>query len=163
MAVAAAALKSTGASLRLPSDSSTMFTSAARFHSSSPFIRRTQDSGPLTHKESLPVRSLLLGDIQRPGSEAAYRVGPLRCHGDSKSSRLSSCLVTHDDRNLPPYGFYPSSGDQIVLFLFGIPACATVPPGRRPLFILSPQETSGTPPFSTGRRRTCTSPPSTGS
>uniref|UniRef100_A0A3Q3WVM6 Uncharacterized protein n=1 Tax=Mola mola TaxID=94237 RepID=A0A3Q3WVM6_MOLML len=41
-----------------------------------------QDSGLLTHKESLPVRSLRLGDIQRPGSEAAYRVGPLRCHGD---------------------------------------------------------------------------------
>ncbi|KAE8290556.1 Contactin-associated protein-like 4 Cell recognition molecule Caspr4 Precursor [Larimichthys crocea] len=41
-----------------------------------------EDSGLLTHKESLPVRSLVLGDIQRPGSEAAYRVGPLRCHGD---------------------------------------------------------------------------------
>uniref|UniRef100_A0A665VD77 Contactin associated protein like 3 n=1 Tax=Echeneis naucrates TaxID=173247 RepID=A0A665VD77_ECHNA len=40
------------------------------------------DSGLLTHKESLPVRSLVVGDIQRPGSEAAYRVGPLRCHGD---------------------------------------------------------------------------------
>ncbi|XP_071378067.1 contactin-associated protein-like 4 [Centroberyx affinis] len=40
------------------------------------------DSGLLTHKESLPVRSVVLGDIQRPGSEAAYRVGPLRCHGD---------------------------------------------------------------------------------
>ncbi|XP_028283229.1 contactin-associated protein-like 4 [Parambassis ranga] len=42
----------------------------------------TDDSGLLTHKESLPVRSLVLGDIQRLGSEAAYRVGPLRCHGD---------------------------------------------------------------------------------
>ncbi|KAM4605012.1 contactin-associated protein-like 4 [Polymixia lowei] len=40
------------------------------------------DSGLLTHKEVLPVRSLVLGDIQRPGSEGAYRVGPLRCHGD---------------------------------------------------------------------------------
>ncbi|XP_071342570.1 contactin-associated protein-like 4 isoform X2 [Trachinotus anak] len=40
------------------------------------------DSGLLTHKEFLPVRSLVLGDIQRPGSEAAYMVGPLRCHGD---------------------------------------------------------------------------------
>lgn len=30
------------------------------------------------------MRSLVLGDLQRPGSEAAYRVGPLRCHGDSK-------------------------------------------------------------------------------
>uniref|UniRef100_A0A3Q1BXN2 Contactin associated protein like 3 n=1 Tax=Amphiprion ocellaris TaxID=80972 RepID=A0A3Q1BXN2_AMPOC len=42
----------------------------------------TDDSGLLTHKDTLPVRSLVLGDIQRPGSEAAYRVGPLRCHGD---------------------------------------------------------------------------------
>ncbi|CAB1423252.1 unnamed protein product [Pleuronectes platessa] len=41
-----------------------------------------EDSGLLTHKESLPVRSLVLGDLQRPGSEAAYRVGPLRCKGD---------------------------------------------------------------------------------
>ncbi|CAB1460602.1 unnamed protein product [Pleuronectes platessa] len=32
-----------------------------------------EDSGLLTHKESLPVRSLVLGDLQRPGSEAAYR------------------------------------------------------------------------------------------
>ncbi|XP_056149646.1 contactin-associated protein-like 4 [Lampris incognitus] len=40
------------------------------------------DSGLLMHKEALPVWSLVLGDIQRPGSEAAYRVGPLRCHGD---------------------------------------------------------------------------------
>ncbi|KAM4607232.1 contactin-associated protein-like 4 [Polymixia lowei] len=40
------------------------------------------DSGLLTHKDTLPLRSLVLGDVQRPGSEAAYRVGPLRCHGD---------------------------------------------------------------------------------
>ncbi|KAG7526547.1 contactin-associated protein-like 4 [Solea senegalensis] len=42
----------------------------------------TEDSGLVIHKENLPVRSLVLGDVQRPGSEAAYRVGPLRCHGD---------------------------------------------------------------------------------
>uniref|UniRef100_A0A3P9QG08 Contactin-associated protein-like 4 n=1 Tax=Poecilia reticulata TaxID=8081 RepID=A0A3P9QG08_POERE len=42
----------------------------------------TEDSDLLTQKESLPVRLLVLGDIHRPGSEAAYRVGPLRCHGD---------------------------------------------------------------------------------
>ncbi|XP_051943428.1 contactin-associated protein-like 4 [Hippocampus zosterae] len=41
-----------------------------------------EDSGFLVHKESLPVRALVLGDVWRPGSEAAYRVGPLRCHGD---------------------------------------------------------------------------------
>uniref|UniRef100_A0A8C6UWR8 Contactin associated protein like 3 n=1 Tax=Neogobius melanostomus TaxID=47308 RepID=A0A8C6UWR8_9GOBI len=42
----------------------------------------TNDSGLLTQKETLPVRSLLIGDVQRPESEAAYMVGPLRCHGD---------------------------------------------------------------------------------
>ncbi|XP_041647348.1 contactin-associated protein-like 4 [Cheilinus undulatus] len=42
----------------------------------------THDSGLLTHKETLPVKSLVLGDVQRPGSEASYRVGPLLCHGD---------------------------------------------------------------------------------
>ncbi|XP_068599937.1 contactin-associated protein-like 4 [Brachionichthys hirsutus] len=47
------------------------------------YDQRANDSGLLTHKETLPVRSLVLGDIQRPGSEAAYRVGPLRCHGDN--------------------------------------------------------------------------------
>ncbi|KAM9345307.1 contactin-associated protein-like 4 [Symphorus nematophorus] len=40
------------------------------------------DSGLLTHKETLPVRSLVLGDVHRPGSESAYRVGHLHCHGD---------------------------------------------------------------------------------
>uniref|UniRef100_A0A3B4Y954 Contactin-associated protein-like 4 n=1 Tax=Seriola lalandi dorsalis TaxID=1841481 RepID=A0A3B4Y954_SERLL len=53
------------------------------------------DSGLLTYKESLPVRSLVLGDIQRLGSEAAYKVGPLRCHGDSKSislPKLTACV-----------------------------------------------------------------------
>ncbi|XP_072246689.1 contactin-associated protein-like 4 [Leuresthes tenuis] len=40
------------------------------------------DSGLLTHKEFLPVRSLVLSDIQKPGSDGAYKVGPLRCHGD---------------------------------------------------------------------------------
>ncbi|TKS86038.1 Contactin-associated protein like 5-1 [Collichthys lucidus] len=45
-------------------------------------IEWANDSGLLTHKETLPVRSLVLGDVQRPGSESAYRVGHLRCHGD---------------------------------------------------------------------------------
>lgn len=65
------------------------------FHLSSSFLlcssaynffvfSRTDDSGLITHKETLPVRSLVLGDIQRLDSEVAYMVGPLRCHGDSK-------------------------------------------------------------------------------
>lgn len=46
---------------------------------------RTSDSGLLTHMKTLPVRSLVLGDVRKPGSESAYRLGHLRCHGDSKS------------------------------------------------------------------------------
>uniref|UniRef100_A0A8C1X5C8 Contactin associated protein like 3 n=1 Tax=Cyprinus carpio TaxID=7962 RepID=A0A8C1X5C8_CYPCA len=41
------------------------------------------DSGLLSHKEHLPVRGLAVGDINRSGSEAAYRVGPLQCYGDN--------------------------------------------------------------------------------
>uniref|UniRef100_A0A8C2KBZ4 Contactin associated protein like 3 n=1 Tax=Cyprinus carpio TaxID=7962 RepID=A0A8C2KBZ4_CYPCA len=43
----------------------------------------SNDSGLLSHKEHLPVRALTVGDINRSGSEAAYRVGPLQCYGDS--------------------------------------------------------------------------------
>lgn len=43
---------------------------------------RLNDSGVLSHKEHLPVRLLAVGDVSRPGSEAAYRVGPLQCYGD---------------------------------------------------------------------------------
>ncbi|KAB5543336.1 hypothetical protein PHYPO_G00077880 [Pangasianodon hypophthalmus] len=41
------------------------------------------DSGVLSHKEHLPIRLLAVGDVSRPGSEAAYRVGPLQCYGDN--------------------------------------------------------------------------------
>ncbi|XP_036451045.1 contactin-associated protein-like 5 [Colossoma macropomum] len=41
------------------------------------------DSGVISHKEHLPIRLLAVGDINRPGSEAAYRVGPLQCYGDN--------------------------------------------------------------------------------
>ncbi|TSM28158.1 Contactin-associated protein-like 4 [Bagarius yarrelli] len=41
------------------------------------------DSGVLSHKEHLPLRLLAVGDVSRPGSEAAYRVGPLQCYGDN--------------------------------------------------------------------------------
>uniref|UniRef100_A0A8B9K345 Contactin associated protein like 3 n=1 Tax=Astyanax mexicanus TaxID=7994 RepID=A0A8B9K345_ASTMX len=40
------------------------------------------DSGFISLKEHLPIRLLAVGDISRPGSEAAYRVGPLQCYGD---------------------------------------------------------------------------------
>uniref|UniRef100_A0AAY4B510 Contactin associated protein like 3 n=1 Tax=Denticeps clupeoides TaxID=299321 RepID=A0AAY4B510_9TELE len=41
------------------------------------------DSGLLSHKDHLPVRVIAIGDVNRPGSEAAYQVGPLQCYGDT--------------------------------------------------------------------------------
>ncbi|XP_051972805.1 contactin-associated protein-like 5 isoform X2 [Xyrauchen texanus] len=43
----------------------------------------SKDSGMLSHKDHLPVQALAVGDINRSGSEAAFRVGPLRCYGDN--------------------------------------------------------------------------------
>ncbi|MGH0124081.1 UNVERIFIED_CONTAM: hypothetical protein FKN15_023638 [Acipenser sinensis] len=40
------------------------------------------DTGLLSYKEHLPVNQMVIGDTSRTGSEAVYRVGPLRCYGD---------------------------------------------------------------------------------
>ncbi|KAG2459009.1 CNTP5 protein, partial [Polypterus senegalus] len=41
------------------------------------------DAGLLTYKEHLPVSQIAIGDTDRPDSEAFYRVGPLKCYGDT--------------------------------------------------------------------------------
>uniref|UniRef100_A0A8B9RAR9 Contactin associated protein like 3 n=1 Tax=Astyanax mexicanus TaxID=7994 RepID=A0A8B9RAR9_ASTMX len=61
------------------------------------------DSGFISLKEHLPIRLLAVGDISRPGSEAAYRVGPLQCYGDSKYSSYPP---------YPPYSPYPPDVKQ---------------------------------------------------
>ncbi|XP_017314493.2 contactin-associated protein-like 5 isoform X2 [Ictalurus punctatus] len=40
------------------------------------------DTGLLSYKEHLPVTEMVVGDTNRSGSEAVYRVGSLQCHGD---------------------------------------------------------------------------------
>ncbi|MGH0137107.1 UNVERIFIED_CONTAM: hypothetical protein FKN15_062860 [Acipenser sinensis] len=40
------------------------------------------DTGLLSYKEHLPVNRMVIGDTSRTGSEAVYRIGPLRCYGD---------------------------------------------------------------------------------
>lgn len=45
---------------------------------------RTNDTGFLSYKEHLPVRKIVVTDTGRPHSEAAYKLGPLLCRGDSK-------------------------------------------------------------------------------
>uniref|UniRef100_A0A4W5JZD5 Contactin associated protein-like 5a n=1 Tax=Hucho hucho TaxID=62062 RepID=A0A4W5JZD5_9TELE len=40
------------------------------------------DTGVLSYKEHLPVSEIVIGDTNRTGSEALYRIGSLRCYGD---------------------------------------------------------------------------------
>ncbi|KAM6035110.1 LOW QUALITY PROTEIN: contactin-associated protein-like 4 [Theristicus caerulescens] len=42
----------------------------------------TNDTGFLSYKEHLPVTEIVITDTDRPNSEAAYKLGPLLCHGD---------------------------------------------------------------------------------
>ncbi|XP_075392562.1 contactin-associated protein-like 4 isoform X2 [Tenrec ecaudatus] len=42
----------------------------------------TNDTGFLSYKEHLPVTKIVITDTGRPHSEAAYKLGPLRCRGD---------------------------------------------------------------------------------
>ncbi|KAJ8380943.1 hypothetical protein SKAU_G00017210 [Synaphobranchus kaupii] len=42
----------------------------------------TNDSGLLSFKEHLPITKIAFGDLNRTGSEAAFKVGHLQCHGD---------------------------------------------------------------------------------
>ncbi|CAK6981274.1 contactin-associated protein-like 5 [Scomber scombrus] len=42
----------------------------------------TNDTGILSYKDHLPLSHIVIGDTNRTGSEAVYRVGPLRCYGD---------------------------------------------------------------------------------
>nr|KAF6319752.1 hypothetical protein mMyoMyo1_008489 [Myotis myotis] len=41
-----------------------------------------KDAGFLSYKDHLPVNQVVVGDTNRPGSEAKLSVGPLRCQGD---------------------------------------------------------------------------------
>lgn len=45
---------------------------------------RTKDTGFLSFKDHLPVTQIIITDTNRSNSEAAWRIGPLRCYGDRK-------------------------------------------------------------------------------
>ncbi|XP_051004143.1 contactin-associated protein like 5-1-like [Acomys russatus] len=42
----------------------------------------TNDTGVLSFKDHLPVTQIIITDTNRSNSEAAWRIGPLRCYGD---------------------------------------------------------------------------------
>ncbi|NWX04926.1 CNTP2 protein, partial [Caloenas nicobarica] len=53
-----------------------------------------KDSGMLSYKEHLPVSQVVVGDIDRPGSEAKISVGPVRCQGDRNYWNAASFVTS---------------------------------------------------------------------
>ncbi|XP_060103746.1 contactin-associated protein-like 2 [Heteronotia binoei] len=52
-----------------------------------------KDTGFLSYKDHLPVSQVIVGDIDRPGSEAKLTVGSLRCHGDQNYWNAASFFI----------------------------------------------------------------------
>ena len=46
-------------------------------------IYRVNDTGLLSYKDHLPLREIAIGDTNRTGSEVVFKIGPLRCYGNS--------------------------------------------------------------------------------
>uniref|UniRef100_A0A8B9CRM1 Contactin associated protein 2 n=1 Tax=Anser brachyrhynchus TaxID=132585 RepID=A0A8B9CRM1_9AVES len=53
-----------------------------------------KDTGMLSYKEHLPVSQVVVGDIDRPGSEAKISVGPVRCQGDRNYWNAASFITS---------------------------------------------------------------------
>ncbi|XP_057360935.1 contactin-associated protein-like 5 [Manis pentadactyla] len=47
--------------------------------------KRTNDTGLLSFRDHLPVTQIVITGTNRSNSEAAWRIGPLRCYGDPLS------------------------------------------------------------------------------
>eukprot|EP00072_Mus_musculus_P051250 XP_006529658.3 PREDICTED: contactin-associated protein like 5-2 isoform X2 [Mus musculus] len=45
-------------------------------------LEMSNDTGFLSFKDHLPVTQIIISDTNRSNSEAAWRIGPLRCYGD---------------------------------------------------------------------------------
>lgn len=57
---------------------------SVRFQLGYVHVYRTDDTGLLSYKDHLPVSEILIGDTNKTGSQVIYRIGPLRCYGDSR-------------------------------------------------------------------------------
>ncbi|KAM9305901.1 contactin-associated protein-like 5 [Gastrophryne carolinensis] len=66
----------------------------------------TNDTGFLTFKEHLPVSQIVMTDVNRSGSEMAWKIGPLRCYGDR--SFWNSASFT----SMESYMYFPTSHQE---------------------------------------------------
>lgn len=68
---------------------------------------RTKDTGFLSFKDHLPVTQIIITDTNRSNSEAAWRIGPLRCYGDREYNipLFLNCMSARCFRSLIPFPF----------------------------------------------------------
>lgn len=64
------------------------------------YISRTNDTGFLSFKDHLPMNQIVISDTNRPNSEAVWRIGPLRCYGDSEYQLFSVSLCAGCSRTI---------------------------------------------------------------
>lgn len=68
---------------------------------------RTKDAGFLSFKDHLPVTQIIITDTNRSNSEAAWRIGPLRCYGDREYyiPLFLNCMSTRCFGSFIPFPF----------------------------------------------------------
>ncbi|XP_042350585.1 contactin-associated protein-like 5 [Plectropomus leopardus] len=59
------------------------------------------DTGVLSYKDHLPVSHIMIGDTNRTGSDAVYRIGPLRCYGDVSTWNAASFHTESSSLSFP--------------------------------------------------------------
>ncbi|XP_053114143.1 contactin-associated protein-like 5 isoform X2 [Hemicordylus capensis] len=63
----------------------------------------TNDTGLLSFKDHLPVNQIVVSDTNRPNSEAVWRIGPLRCHGDRQFWNAASFITEASYLQFPTF------------------------------------------------------------
>uniref|UniRef100_A0A8D0HL23 Contactin associated protein family member 5 n=1 Tax=Sphenodon punctatus TaxID=8508 RepID=A0A8D0HL23_SPHPU len=63
----------------------------------------TNDTGLLAFKDHLPVTQMVITDTNRSNSEAAWKIGPLRCHGDRQFWNAASFTTEASYLHFPTF------------------------------------------------------------
>nr|BAC38563.1 unnamed protein product [Mus musculus] len=75
-------------------------------------LEMSNDTGFLSFKDHLPVTQIIISDTNRSNSEAAWRIGPLRCYGDPPSEVIFAIDVGNGPMELLVQSPYPLNDNQ---------------------------------------------------
>ncbi|XP_035250532.1 contactin-associated protein-like 5 isoform X1 [Anguilla anguilla] len=68
------------------------------------------DTGLLSYKDHLPMSEIAIGDTNRTGAEAVYKIGPLRCYGDRFFWNAASFYLASSYLHFPTFQAELSAG-----------------------------------------------------